>query len=292
MPHPGGMEGADALGDLLGAAERAVALRRPPHVGAVAVAQCRRGGFERLFVAVVQPGEQQVPGAEPLDLAPGSLGRGGDLAEPGAEGLGRHDVGDPAVAEPPGAGERRVGAAADPDRRPARLARRRLQRQAAEAGIMAALMVDGLAAQQRAQQRDCLGQARAAFLYRHAARLVLLGKFAADPDPEDQPALAQMIQRRDHLGDRHRMAQGQQIDPDAQQQAAADHRRLRQHQQRVEDRRRVPDVVGDPDRIEAAAIDLADDGLQLVDFRQPGPDRRLGAPMDRLDANLQMRVER
>ena len=51
-------------------------------------------------------------------------------------------------------------------------------------------------------------------------------------------------------------------------------------------------MIGDPDRIEATAVDLADQRLQLVDFRQPRPDGRLGAPVDRLNANLQMGIER
>ena len=62
----------------------------------------------------------------------------------------------------------------------------------------------------------------AALADRHAASLVLLGKFAADADAEDEPALGQVIQSRDLLGDRRRMAQRQQVDAGAEHQPPAD----------------------------------------------------------------------
>ena len=112
-------------------------------------------------------------------------------------------------------------------------------------------MADRLAAPQLPQQRDRFRQARASLAQRHAAGLVFLREFAADADAEDEPALAQVIERRDLLRDRHRMAQRQQIDLGAEHQAPADHRRLRQLQQRIEDRDGKRDVVADPDRIDS-----------------------------------------
>ena len=40
-----------------------------------------------------------------------------------------------------------------------------------------------------------------------------LGKLAADTDAEDEPALGQVVERRDLLGHRRRMAERQQVDP-------------------------------------------------------------------------------
>jgi hypothetical protein len=157
---------------------------------------------------------------------------------------------------------------------------------------MPPVVLDSVSGEQAAQQGDRLGEARAALLDRHPAGLVFAGKLAADPDPENQPAFAQMVERGNLLGDRHRVAQREEVDPDPEQQPAADHGGLRQLQERVEDRGRVPDMVGDPDRIIAAAVDLADQRVHLVDHRQPWPDGRLGAAVDRLEADLEGGVER
>ena len=117
MAYPGLVESADARGNLLGAAERGIALGGAAEIHRVAVAQCPGGRVERLVVGLVEAREQQMTGAEMLDLAAGGLGGGGDLFQPGAIGLRCHDIRDPAIGETSGAGEGRVGAATDPNRR-------------------------------------------------------------------------------------------------------------------------------------------------------------------------------
>src|SRR6202162_2261137 len=51
-------------------------------------------------------------------------------------------------------------------------------------------------------------------------------------------------------------------------------------------------MVGHPDRIVAAAVDLTDDRMHLVDCRQPGPFGGLGAAVGGLKADPQSPVER
>ena len=217
--------------------------------------------------------------------AAGRVRRLGDLGQRAAILVGRHDIGNPPVGQPPGAGQRGVGSAAAPDRRPARLARRRLHRYVGERAEIAPVMADRLAAPQLPQQRDRRRQPRAALVAWHPRDREFLGEFAADPDTEDQPPLAQMVEARDLLGDRPRMAQRQQVDVGPERQPPADHRRLRQLQQRVEDRHGERQMVADPQRIVAASIDQPDQLDQFVDRRQPRSGRRLGAAVDRLDAD-------
>ena len=110
--------------------------------------------------------------------------------------------------------------------------------------------------------------------------------------PSESRAPRSASEAGDLFGDRRRMAQRQQVDADPELQPPADHRRLRQLQQRVEDRHPKGEMVPDPQRIVAAAVDQPDQRNQLVDARQPGPARRLGAAMDRLDADAQAGFER
>src|SRR5258705_13213507 len=93
-------------------------------------------------------------GAEAFDRAAGRFGGGGNLDEPGTISLRRDDIGDPPIGQPAGTGERRVGAAADPDRRSIRLARRRLHGDLAEATEMPPFIGDRLATPPLTQQWD------------------------------------------------------------------------------------------------------------------------------------------
>ena len=76
----------------------------------------------------------------------------------------------------------------------------------------APVMACGFAAPQLAHHRKAFLQPRAAFTDRDAAGLELLGKLAADADPEDEPALGQVIEGRNLLGHRRGMAQRQEVD--------------------------------------------------------------------------------
>jgi aldehyde:ferredoxin oxidoreductase len=101
-----------------------------------------------------------------------------------------------------------------------------------------------------------------------------------------------VIERCGLLRDQRGVAQRHEIDIGAELQTPADDRRLRQLQQRIEDRNREGDMVADPERIIAAIIDKPDQRLHLVDCRLPGRRRRLGAAMDVLDADAEPGFER
>ena len=148
------------------------------------------------------------------------------------------------------------------------------------------------AAPQLAQDRDRLAQARATLVERHAAHLVLLGELAADADAEDQVAFGEVIECRDLFGDRRGMAQRQQVHRRAQDEPSAHHRRLGELQERIEDRDRKRNMVADPERVEAAAVDQLDEIAHFVDRRHPRRRRRLAAPMNGLHADLELRLER
>jgi hypothetical protein len=94
-----------------------------------------------------------------------------------------------------------------------------------------------------------------------------------------------MIEAGNLLGDQAGVAQRQQVDVGAEGEPAADHRGLRQLQQRVEDRDGKRDVIADPQRIVTAAIDEPNQLDHLVDRRPSWRGGRLGAAMDRLDAD-------
>jgi len=126
----------------------------------------------------------------------------------------------------------------------------------------------------------------------HAAQREFLGKLAADPDPKDEPPFAEMVEAGDLLGDRPRRTQWHKIDVGAEQQPAADDRRLGELQERVEDRHREGEVIAHPQRIVAAAINQSDQLGELIDRRPPRRRRRFGATMDVLDADLERLVER
>jgi hypothetical protein len=125
----------------------------------------------------------------------------------------------------------------------------------------------------------------------HTAGLVFLGKFAAHADAEDESALGQMVEGRNLLGHRRGMAQRQEVNGRAELQAATDDRGLCKLEQRIEDGEREGDVVPDPKRIVAAAVDQLDQRAHLVDCRQPRAVGRFGAPMDGLHADAQTVVQ-
>ena len=106
-----------------------------------------------------------------------------------------------------GAGERRLRAAADPDRD-------RLDRLRQHAHVLdhrrdvARRKADRVLAPHRPHHRDALVHAPAALAERHAERGEL-GLHPADPGAEDQPPLRQVLQGRQFLGERQRVAHRQ-----------------------------------------------------------------------------------
>ena len=83
-----------------------------------------------------------------------------------------------------------------------------------------------------------------------------------------------------------RVAQRQQQDGRAQDQAAAGDGGLRQLQHGIEDGDRERDVVARPERIVAAAVDQLDEGHEVVDPRLPRAGRGFRPAVDRLDAEI------
>jgi hypothetical protein len=116
----------------------------------------------------------------------------------------------------------------------------------------------GLAAPQLAHHQKAFVQPRAALGDRDAAGFELLGEFAADADPEDEPALRQVIEGRNLLGHRRGMAQRHQVDIRAENQTSAHHRRLGELKQRIEDGNMEGEMVANPQRIVTAALNQLD----------------------------------
>ena len=122
-------------------------------------------------------------------------------------------------------------------------------------------MLDAIAAPQPLHHLDSLGRAPAAFVDRHAAGLVLAREFTADADAEDEMSGAkQTIKRRDHLGDRHRMAQRQQIDAGAESERGIQRREVGEGGQRIADGSRERYVVGRPQDL----VTPSRDGLEVL----------------------------
>ena len=227
VAHPGRVEGADRRRHVRRFPQRAVALGRAREIHGVTDAEELRGEFEGALAVLVEPDEVQMRRAEAVQGAAGIGRGGGDGFQRAAVAIGVDDVGHPAVREPACAPERGVGAAAAPDRRAARLRRRRFDRDFGE-GIEASLMGDRPARPQFAQHADALAEPRAALFHRHAAKLELDRELAADADAEDHPALRHPIEGRNLLRHRRGMAQRQQVDRGADTEPVAQRRRLRE----------------------------------------------------------------
>ena len=127
----------------------------------------------------------------------------------------------------------------------------------------------------------------AALVDRHAAAFVLPRKLAADADAEDEAPAGQVIERGDLLGDGRWMTQRQQKDGGAEGQALADHGRLRDLRDGIEEGYCKGDVITAPERVEAQPIHLLDHLHQLIERRHPGAGRGLGAAQHGVDADLQ-----
>ena len=185
-------------------------------------------------------------------VAAGLLCRCLDGSEPLGEHLGRHGVGEPAVGEAGSALECRLGAATAPDRRSARLARRRRHLHVLE-GVEAALVAHPLACPKLADDLDAFAKAGPALIERHAAAFVFLRKLAADADAEDEAPAGKVIERRDLLGDGRGMPQRQQEDRSAEGQAFADHSCLGDLRDGIEEGYGEGDVIAAPEGVRSPA---------------------------------------
>src|SRR5262245_39847130 len=105
-----------------------------------------------------------------LQGAAGLLRRGGDRRQPLGKHARGHGIGEPTVGEPAGTTQGRIGPAATPDRRSARLAWRGCHLHLLEA-VEAPIVADHLARPQLADDLDAFAEARTALADRHTARL-------------------------------------------------------------------------------------------------------------------------
>src|SRR5262245_45281815 len=245
MANARGVKFADLLRHLGGSADGPVALGGRAHVHAIADAQ-RLGCFvQRLLVAVADAREHEVRRPEAVKLAAGLLRGGLDGRKPVGEHLWANGVGEPAVGEPSGTTQRRLGAAAEPDRWSTRLAWRGRHLHVRKL-VEAAIMAHRLARPQLAYHLDGFSQPRPALADGYTASLVFLGKLPADADAKDEPSIRQVIEGGDLLGDGRGMAQRQQEDGGAQGQPRADGGGLGDLRERVEDWDGEGDVVAAP----------------------------------------------
>ena len=118
-----------------------------------------------------------------------------------------------------------------------------------------------------------------------ADRLVL-GVVPADAGAEDDPVLGEELERRQLLGEEHRVAQRHDQDRRPEADALRDAGGDRQRRERLEERHRVEplrgeQVVGDEQRVEAEVLDLARERLDAarpLASRRPPRCRRAGRP--------------
>ena len=168
----------------------------------------------------------------------------------------------------------RVGAVRrDADLGPRLLVRLRGHRDVVEAVILA-LVRKPVLGPGLFQDFERLGEAVAAFAVRHAIGLVG-AREAAATDAEDQPAVADLIDRRDLLGEAQRMAQRQHLDRGADlHPLGAGGDRAGQGQRRRQHRTLRRDMdLGQPHRVEAPAlgrVDLLERGRERLLVADPG----------------------
>src|SRR5438093_1165785 len=171
---------------LLGRADDTVPLRERLEVLRVTLAEDTHPRSFRGFKVPPHRDEDEVCCREPGQRAAGAGRRGPDLVEALRVAVGPHDVRHPAVALPARTRQRRVGAAADPDRRKlaGRLGIERHGLQARESASEGG----GRVTPEGADHVDALGHPRPALLVGHTAELELLRILAPDADAEDEPA--------------------------------------------------------------------------------------------------------
>ena len=158
---------------------------------------------------------------------------GGDVAARLLE-VGGRAHGEPSVAEPTGAPQRRRRRAADPDRQLPTLRRFGLHRDGLHR-IERSRRVDRVFAPVPAQQRDRLVHPRAA-LVEVDPLSVVLGLLPAHSDPQPHPAARQRVERRDLLRHQRRVSLRQHQHLGAEADPAGDRGAVGERHQRLEDR--------------------------------------------------------
>ncbi len=208
-------------------------------------------------------------------------------AHPGDDLAGlfrRHLAAVPAVADLDGAAVRRLGAAGVPHRD--RADRLRQHRHLADFGAdVLGFEADRVLRPHRAHHRDALVHAPAALVKRHAQGGEL-GLEPADADPEDQPSARQIVQRRQLLRERQRVAHRQHDHAGAEAHPLGDRGDPGQGQDRIVEQRRArvllarhDDVLADPDVAEPQRLGAPRVALDQIR-------RRLAAGMRQMNPEL------
>src|SRR5439155_25763154 len=214
-------ETLELLRALIGRADDAVLLGERPKILGVALREPVDPHALGALVVLAERDEGQVPLREAVERAARRRRGRLDLGEALLVALRLDDIGDPAVALAPGAGERRIGAAADPDRRRGRLDGLGVYAHAFELRE-AALEAGRRIAPERPHDVDALGDARTALLVGNAAGFEFLRVLPAHAHAKDEAAARERIEGRCDLGGNRRMAQGEEIDADPQLDPARD----------------------------------------------------------------------
>ena len=197
---------------------------------------------------------------------------GSNLFQPTQEALGRDPDRHPAVAEPPRPADRRRRAPADPERRPARLGRARLDRDPREREEPSG-EPSRRPGEELAQREDRFVCACASLASRHTHRLEVLCALAANADAEDHAPTREEIQRAVLARHERGRAKRKQHDTGAEGDALGDRREGRERDRHVEQRVVECDVVARPEGIEARLLRRTGDAVEVLRIGRPADQR-------------------
>jgi hypothetical protein len=198
----------------------------------------------------------------------------GSFASPSANASAETQIG---IQPSPSAPDRGGRAPADPERRPARLRGRRLDRDPVEREEPTR-EGGGSIGEQRAQRLHRLVGARPALARRHANRVEVRPALAADADPQDHASARGVVERGKLLRDHARVPEREEDDPGAERDPFGHGGEDRQRDDDVQDGIAVRDVVAGPDRVVAEL--LGTDGDLAEETRVGGAADELAAALD------------
>src|SRR2546425_725639 len=239
------VEGAEPLGE------------PPPRPRAVAVDRDVDALAERERRGVA-PGLLE-DAAQELDLVEERRRRGGARA-------------DEAVAELHGAADRVGVVPAEPERRVRLLQGLRLQGRVVELEELA-LEGDALLGPQTLHEPESFGETLRASRRAQTERRVD-PRVAAEPDPDGQAPPAQVVERREALGELDRAPQRGEQDRGAEPQPLRARRRVREQRDRLEALDRAHDLLDDPRALKAQRFGTRQRPAHLADVERPRPPRR------------------
>ena len=206
-------------------------------------------GFKRRFARrrdadALQLGESECGGIATSGLRGGNDGLGaGEKAVDGATGR------DPAVGDTGYAAQHRFAGAAEVDRDAVGLHRLGVHRPVDDL-VVAALVINVVAAPEQPHDLDVLEQTAEALVHRHADAGVLRRR-AAERHAQGETAAREAIEGRGVAGEQDGVEVGREHDGHAETDTRRDRRNPGQHLQRRQDVAAIEDVVAGPDRGEA-----------------------------------------